>query len=134
MLCRCANVIMPDCIRDMNEFPDKQFMKMQNINIFLRCLKTAFRIKEAELFSAEELFYASNFPRVRTPVQEGQTAVRQHVDAVRWHRSWPHDPHYPTPPPPKPAAAGTGHGSRPRPLPLFRAGWKIMPCPALATT
>ena len=37
---------------------------MQNINSFLSACVSTFGLKPADLFSADELYYASNFPKV----------------------------------------------------------------------
>lgn len=64
VLCRLVNKIIPGSISDFSEKPEKQFLKMQNINKFLEVCQKKFRMKEGELFTADELYYASNFPKV----------------------------------------------------------------------
>jgi len=63
VLCVCLNKLIPGTVENVHERPDKQFLKMQNINSFLAaCPK--FGLKEADLFSADQLYYASDFQRV----------------------------------------------------------------------
>eukprot|EP00043_Microstomoeca_roanoka_P009973 m.95012 g.95012 ORF g.95012 m.95012 type:complete len:787 (+) comp14747_c2_seq1:104-2464(+) len=64
VLCKCANKLLPGSISSFAERPEKQFMKMQNINRFLETLVKQFRMKEGDLFTADELYYASNFAKV----------------------------------------------------------------------
>ena len=64
VLCRLANKLIPGSITSFAERPEKQFLKMQNINRFLEACQKKFRMKENELFTADELYYASNFPKV----------------------------------------------------------------------
>ncbi|EGD78927.1 hypothetical protein PTSG_11799 [Salpingoeca rosetta] len=64
VLCKCANRLMPGCITSFAERPEKQFMKMQNINRFLEACQDKFRMKKTDLFTADELYYASNFAKV----------------------------------------------------------------------
>lgn len=65
VLCKCANKLMPGAISSFSERPEKQFMKMQNINRFLEACHKRFRMRDSELFTADELYYASNFAKVR---------------------------------------------------------------------
>eukprot|EP01147_Barroeca_monosierra_P010411 gene10411-2542_t len=64
VLCKCANKLMPGAISSFSERPEKQFMKMQNINRFLEACHKRFRMRDSELFTADELYYASNFAKV----------------------------------------------------------------------
>lgn len=63
VLCNAVNVIQPDTITLIHQKPEKQFLKMQNINSFLAALNQ-FGIKPDELFTADELYYASDFAKV----------------------------------------------------------------------
>jgi guanine nucleotide exchange factor VAV len=63
LLCQLANRIMPNVIDTIHEDPGKQFLKMQNIQGFLEAA-SKFGVKESELFQADELYYASDFPKV----------------------------------------------------------------------
>eukprot|EP00038_Savillea_parva_P023433 m.40912 g.40912 ORF g.40912 m.40912 type:complete len:809 (+) comp6046_c0_seq2:199-2625(+) len=64
VLCNAVNRIVPGTIPNVHERPDKQFQKMQNINAFLDAASTKFKLKDADLFTAEMLWYASDFPKV----------------------------------------------------------------------
>jgi hypothetical protein len=66
-LCMAANKIVPDCVPHVNFRPEKQFLKMQNINQFLEALRNTFKLKESQIFAADELYYASNFAAVGAP-------------------------------------------------------------------
>ncbi len=63
MLCLCLNKLRPGVIPSFHEKPEKQFLKMQNINSFLAALPS-FSLKEKDLFTADQLYYASDFPKV----------------------------------------------------------------------
>lgn len=39
-------------------------MKIQNINLFITACTTVFGLKPVDMFTAEELYYASNFAKV----------------------------------------------------------------------
>lgn len=64
VLCMCANKLKSGCIPDFHEKPEKQFLKMQNINSFLAALPVHFGLKEKDLFTADQLYYASDFAKV----------------------------------------------------------------------
>jgi hypothetical protein len=59
-----VNKLIPGCIKPVHQKPEKQFLKMQNINAFITALTTNFSLKPSEVFSAEQLFYASDFALV----------------------------------------------------------------------
>ena len=61
VLCNCLNKLMPGCVKPVHQSPEKQFLKMQNINSFLTALVDKFGLKQSELFTAEQLYYASDF-------------------------------------------------------------------------
>jgi len=63
ILCKLSNSIVPNAIDTMFDAPDKQFLKMQNINAFLESAEK-FGVPEKHLFDADELYYASDFPKV----------------------------------------------------------------------
>jgi hypothetical protein len=64
VLCECANKIVRGSVQHVNTSPEKQFMKMQNINQFLEALSTTFKLKDSQIFAADQLYYASNFAKV----------------------------------------------------------------------
>lgn len=65
VLCNTLNKLIPGAIEQVHSKPEKQFLKMQNINSFLgACPK--FGLKSDDLFTADELYYASNFQKVIT--------------------------------------------------------------------
>eukprot|EP00045_Choanoeca_perplexa_P000671 m.15423 g.15423 ORF g.15423 m.15423 type:complete len:783 (+) comp10462_c0_seq1:26-2374(+) len=64
VLCECANKIVPGSVQHVNASPEKQFMKMQNINQFLEALSNTFKLKDSQIFAADQLYYASNFAKV----------------------------------------------------------------------
>lgn len=61
-LCNLANTIVPNIIDNIHMDPGKQFLKMQNINSFLEVAGKW--CKSRDLFTADELYYASDFPKV----------------------------------------------------------------------
>eukprot|EP00052_Salpingoeca_macrocollata_P034789 m.12643 g.12643 ORF g.12643 m.12643 type:complete len:807 (+) comp6968_c0_seq1:124-2544(+) len=64
VLCHTANKLSANCIETVHNRPEKQFMRMQNINNFLTVCSTVFGLKAGDLFTADELYYASNFAKV----------------------------------------------------------------------
>ena len=62
-LCDLLNMIAPGCIDGIHRKPGKKFLKMQNINAFLEAVPKV-GVKDADLFTADELYYASDFPKV----------------------------------------------------------------------
>lgn len=69
VLCNALNKLIPGAIDSMNEKPEKQFLKMQNINGFLAaCPK--FGLKESDLFTADQLYYASDFQKVISSISK----------------------------------------------------------------
>ena len=62
-LCNALNIIKPGVVRDISERPEKQFLKMRNINAFLDAIQKM-GVKERDCFTADQLYYASDFPRV----------------------------------------------------------------------
>lgn len=64
ILCNTVNRIHPNAIKQINQKPEKQFLKMQNINSFLSTCVAIFGLKPTDLFTADELYYASNFSKV----------------------------------------------------------------------
>jgi len=62
VLCNLANTIVPNIIDNVHMDPGKQFLKMQNINSFLEVAGKW--CKSGDLFTADELYYASDFPKV----------------------------------------------------------------------
>ena len=73
VLCYLANTIVKNAIETIHgkldsERPEKQFLKMQNINAFLDvCPKLGVK---SDLFNADELYYASDFPKVITCLEK----------------------------------------------------------------
>ena len=63
LLCQLANRIMPNVIDTIHNDPGKQFLKMQNIQGFLESA-SKFGVKDGDMFAADELYYASDFPKV----------------------------------------------------------------------
>jgi len=61
-LCNLANSIVPNIIDNVHMAPGKQFLKMQNINSFLEVASKW--CGKSDLFTADELYYASDFPKV----------------------------------------------------------------------
>lgn len=64
ILCEALNKISPHVVPQVHQKSEKQFLKMQNINGFLNACVSTFSLKPSDLFSADELYYASNFPKV----------------------------------------------------------------------
>jgi len=63
VLCKTLNKMIPGSVEQVHAKPEKQFLKMQNINSFLQACPN-FGIKSGDLFTADELYYASNFQKV----------------------------------------------------------------------
>eukprot|EP00729_Bicosta_minor_P001740 gene1740-6643_t len=63
VLCNLANRLVPKAVDSIHMDPGKQFLKMQNINSFLE-VAAKMGVKSADLFTADELYYASDFPKV----------------------------------------------------------------------
>lgn len=61
ILCNAVNVIAKNSIELIHQFPEKQFLKMQNILKFLDIMP---KFGVTDLFTAEDLYYASNFQKV----------------------------------------------------------------------
>lgn len=62
VLCNLANNFHKNVIETIHVDPEKQFLKMQNINAFLDVAQKW--VSDSELFTADELYYASDFPKV----------------------------------------------------------------------
>lgn len=74
VLCYLAERIAPKSVGTIHGKidggrPEKQFLKMQNINAFLD-LCPKFGVKSGDLFDADELYYASDFPKVVTCLEK----------------------------------------------------------------
>jgi len=67
VLCNSLNRIIPGAIETVHERPEKQFLKMQNINAFLEAARK-FGLKEGDLFTVDQLYYASDFQKVITAI------------------------------------------------------------------
>jgi len=63
-LCNALNVLIPGSVDQVQIKPDKQFLKMENINAFLHACETTFKLKESDMFTADQLYYASDFQQV----------------------------------------------------------------------
>eukprot|EP00040_Diaphanoeca_grandis_P021369 m.113851 g.113851 ORF g.113851 m.113851 type:complete len:782 (-) comp28302_c0_seq1:91-2436(-) len=63
VLCNTLNKMIPGSVETVHPNPEKQFLKMQNINSFLQACPN-FGVKSNDLFTADELYYASNFQKV----------------------------------------------------------------------
>lgn len=66
VLCETCNKISAGTIKNFHAKPEKQFLKIQNINLFVTTCTAVFGLKPADMFTAEELYYASNFAKVVT--------------------------------------------------------------------
>eukprot|EP00053_Salpingoeca_punica_P017049 m.162985 g.162985 ORF g.162985 m.162985 type:complete len:812 (+) comp17104_c0_seq1:358-2793(+) len=64
VLCKALNKLQANCVENVHEHPEKQFLRMQNINNFLSTCTSSFGLKPDVLFSAEELYYATDFSKV----------------------------------------------------------------------
>lgn len=64
VLCYALNVLHPNSVKMIHERPEKQFLKLQNINSFLAACQTQFGLSDKDLFSADQLYYASDFAKV----------------------------------------------------------------------
>eukprot|EP00051_Salpingoeca_urceolata_P001684 m.43077 g.43077 ORF g.43077 m.43077 type:complete len:802 (-) comp11610_c0_seq2:431-2836(-) len=88
MLCECLNKLKPGAIAHIHQKPEKQFLKMQNINSFLAACKTHFGLKEADLFTADQLYYASDFAKVVTTLSSLSQTV---IAGIAGHQRFPLD-------------------------------------------
>eukprot|EP00040_Diaphanoeca_grandis_P019004 m.100075 g.100075 ORF g.100075 m.100075 type:complete len:776 (-) comp27218_c0_seq1:153-2480(-) len=64
VLCNALNTLVPGSVEQVQLKPDKQFLKMENIEGFLHACVNTFKLKDTDMFTADQLYYASDFQKV----------------------------------------------------------------------
>eukprot|EP00730_Choanoeca_flexa_P003077 TRINITY_DN11282_c0_g1_i2.p1 TRINITY_DN11282_c0_g1~~TRINITY_DN11282_c0_g1_i2.p1 ORF type:complete len:820 (+),score=169.30 TRINITY_DN11282_c0_g1_i2:33-2462(+) len=78
VLCNLIQKLLPALQLDMHSEPTKQFEMINNINLFLAHARSSLRIRDSFLFTAEELYYASDLHKVIVCLSE----ISKHPNAL----------------------------------------------------
>eukprot|EP00054_Salpingoeca_dolichothecata_P025603 m.180295 g.180295 ORF g.180295 m.180295 type:complete len:573 (-) comp25414_c0_seq1:633-2351(-) len=79
-LCHLANRLRPNAVPHVHRRPARQFLCFQNINGFLMACSQSFGLSQDSIFSAEELFHASQFQKVIQTISKlSKTSISQQL-------------------------------------------------------